>query len=101
MAAILAHELGHVMSGHELDTRYAFTDRVLIGDREAVQQFQFGRTPEEEAQADAKAVALLQKSPYKDKLAERRAVLEGAGRRRALAARAHPAALRRSDSSTG
>jgi hypothetical protein len=55
-------------SVHELDTRYAFTDRVLIGDREAVRQFQFGRTPEEEAQADQKAVALLQKSPYKDKL---------------------------------
>jgi hypothetical protein len=68
LAAILAHELGHVMSGHERDTRYAFTDRVLIGDREAVRQFQFGRTPEEEAQADQKAVALLQKSPYKDKL---------------------------------
>jgi len=69
LAVILAHELGHVMSGHELDTRYAFADRVLIGDREAVRQFQFGRTPEEEAQADAKAVALLQNSPYKDKLA--------------------------------
>ena len=69
LAVILAHELGHVMSGHELDTRYAFTDRVLIGDREAVRQFQFGRTPEEEAQADAKAIALLRNSPYKDKLA--------------------------------
>jgi hypothetical protein len=68
LAAILAHELGHVMSGHDLDTRYAFTDRVLIGDREAVRQFQFGRTPEEEAQADARAIALLNNSPYKDKL---------------------------------
>jgi hypothetical protein len=57
------------MSGHELDTRYAFTDRVLIGDREAVSQFQFERTPAEEAEADAKAVALLANSPYKDKLA--------------------------------
>jgi len=69
LAALLAHELGHVLSGHELDTRYAFTDRVLIGDREAVSQFQFERTPAEEAEADAKAVALLAKSPYKDKLA--------------------------------
>jgi hypothetical protein len=69
LALVVAHELGHVMSGHELDTRYAFTDRVLIGDREAVRQFQFGRTPEEEEQADAKAIALLNNSPYKDKLA--------------------------------
>jgi len=69
LAVLLAHELGHVMSGHELDTRYAFTDRVLVGDREAVSQFQFDRTPAEEAEADAKAVALLANSPYKDKLA--------------------------------
>ena len=69
LAAIIAHELGHVMSGHELDTRYAFTDRVLIGDREAVRQFQFNRTPEEENEADTKAMALLANSPYKDKLA--------------------------------
>jgi len=69
LAALLAHELGHVMSGHELDTQYAFTDRVLIGDREAVNRFQFNRTPAEEAEADTKAVALLANSPYKDKLA--------------------------------
>ena len=68
LALILAHELGHILSGHELDTRYAFTDRVLIGDREVLKQFQFNRTPEEEAQADAKAVELLGNSPYKDKL---------------------------------
>jgi hypothetical protein len=68
LAMIVAHEVGHVLSGHELDTRYAFTDRVLIGDREAVRQFQFNRTPEEEAEADAKAVDLLRNSPYKDKL---------------------------------
>jgi hypothetical protein len=69
LAVILAHELGHVLSGHELDTRYAFTDRVLVGDREAVAQFQFMRTPDEEVEADAQAVALLGNSPYKDKLA--------------------------------
>lgn len=69
LALVIAHELGHVLSGHELDTRYAFTDRILVGDREAVRQFQFDRTPAEEAEADAKAIALLQKSPYKDKLA--------------------------------
>ncbi len=68
LAMVLAHELGHVLSGHELDTRYAFTDRVLIGDREAVQQFQFARDPVEETEADAKALTFLNNSPYKDKL---------------------------------
>jgi len=69
LAMVLAHELGHVISGHDLDTRFAFTDRVLVGDRDALQQFDFQRDPTEEAQADAKAVELLAKSPYKDKLA--------------------------------
>jgi Peptidase family M48 len=69
LAMVLAHELGHVLSGHTLDTRYAFTDRVLVPDRDAVQQFQFERVPAEEAEADAKAIELLAKSPYKDKLA--------------------------------
>jgi len=69
LAMVVAHELGHVLSGHTLDTRYAFTDRVLIPDRDAVQQMQFERDPAEEAAADDRAFALLQKSPYKDKLA--------------------------------
>ena len=79
LAVILAHELGHVMSGHELDTRYAFTDRVLIGDREAVRAVPVqAHARRKKPQADTKAVALLENSPYKDKLAERRAVPEGA-----------------------
>ena len=69
LAMVLAHELGHVLEGHRLDTRYAFGDRVLIGDQQAMEEFVFTRDPAEEAQADARAVALLSASPYKDKLA--------------------------------
>ena len=69
LAMVLAHELGHVLKGHRLDTRYAFGDRVLIGDRQALEEFVFERDPGEEAEADEKAVELLAASPYKDKLA--------------------------------
>ena len=72
LATVLAHELGHVLSGHELDTSYAFTDRVLVGDKEAMNQFVFERDPAEELQADDRALELLANSPYKDDL-------EGAG----------------------
>lgn len=68
LAMVLAHELGHVLSGHRLDTKYAFSDRVLVADREALEQFEFRRDPAEERQADDRAVALLETSPYKDKL---------------------------------
>lgn len=82
LAMVLAHELGHVLAGHKLDTKYAFSDRVLVADRDALQQFEFQRDPAEERQADDRAVALLEKSPYKDKL-------QGAGLfLRALAANA-------------
>lgn len=69
LAMVLAHELGHVLKGHRLDTRYAFGDRVLVGDRQALEEFVFERDPGEEAEADEKAVELLAASPYKDKLA--------------------------------
>lgn len=68
LAMVLAHELGHVLSGHDLDTRYAFTDQILVGDKEAMDQFLFERDPSEELEADNRAVALLENSPYKDDL---------------------------------
>ena len=68
LATILAHELGHVLSGHELDTRYAFSDQVLMGDQQAMDKFFFERDPLEENEADTRAVELLQNSPYKDDL---------------------------------
>jgi len=69
LAMVLAHELGHVLSGHDLDTRYAFTDQILVGDKQAMDQFLFERDPTEELEADNRAVDLLGNSPYKDDLA--------------------------------
>jgi hypothetical protein len=68
LAMVLAHEMGHVLSGHELDTSFAFTDRVLVGDKEAMERFLFERDPAEELQADDHAVELLANSPYQDDL---------------------------------
>lgn len=68
LAVVLAHELGHILSGHELDTRYAFSDQMLVGDRQAMEQFVFQRDPAEEVAADNKAVDLLVRSPYKNDL---------------------------------
>jgi hypothetical protein len=72
LAMVLAHEMGHILSGHRLDTKYAFSDHMLINDKQALDLFEFERDSAEELEADAKAVELLMNSPYKDKL-------EGAG----------------------
>ena len=68
LATILAHELGHIVLGHRLDSNYAFFDQLLVDDKETFRHFGFARTPDEENQANAKAVDLLRNSPYKNQL---------------------------------
>jgi hypothetical protein len=69
LAAVLAHEMGHILLGHKFDTKYAFSDRMLFPDNQAFQRIDIKHTSKEEGDADAKAAELLQNSPYKDKLA--------------------------------
>src|SRR6267143_2046078 len=66
LAAILAHELGHVVLGHRMDTQFAFLNRVRFDEKETFRHFGFTRTPEEEQAANQKGIELLRKSPYKN-----------------------------------
>lgn len=68
LATMIAHELSHVVLGHRLDSSYAFFDQLLIDDKETFRHFGFARTPDEESSANAKAVQLLNNSPYKTQL---------------------------------
>ena len=69
LATMLAHELSHVVLGHRVDSQYAFFDQILVEDKDTFRHFGFSRTPEEEAAANAKAIQLLNNSPYKGQLA--------------------------------
>jgi len=68
LATMIAHELSHVVLGHRLDSSYAFFDQLLIDDKETFRHFGFARTPDEEKAANAKALQLLNNSPYKIQL---------------------------------
>jgi Zn-dependent protease with chaperone function len=68
LAAILAHELGHVVLGHRFDTKMAFNDRMFFPDEASFQNLAFKRSEKDEEAADAKALEMLKNSPYKDKL---------------------------------
>jgi hypothetical protein len=68
LATMLAHELSHVVLGHRLDSQYAFFDQLLVDDKDTFRHFGFARTQEEEAAADAKAIQILNNSPYKNQL---------------------------------
>jgi hypothetical protein len=65
LASILAHELGHVVLGHRMDSQFAFFNRVRFDERQTFRHFDFARTPEEEQAAKLKGTELLINSPYK------------------------------------
>ena len=68
LAAVLAHELAHIVLGHNLGSKFAFNDRMLFNDDSTYQNLGFKHIPEEEQAADKKAIELLKNSPYAQKL---------------------------------
>ena len=45
LAMVLADELGHIALGQELDTKFAFNDRMLFPDENTFQRLDFARVP--------------------------------------------------------
>jgi hypothetical protein len=68
LAAVLSHELAHIVLGHNLGSKYAFNDRMLFSDDSTYNNLGFKHIPEEETAADKKALELLNNSPYAQKL---------------------------------
>ena len=68
LAMALAHELAHIVLGHNLGSKYAFNDRMLFSDEATYQNLGFKHIPEEESAADKKAIEMLKNSPYAQKL---------------------------------
>ena len=66
LAAILAHELGHIVLGHHTGTQYAFFNRLRFDEKETFHHFGFTHTSEEERAATQEGMELLKKSPYQD-----------------------------------
>jgi hypothetical protein len=71
LAMMLAHEMAHVVLGHQLiDTKFAYADRLMVPDSELLKTVRFKHDAAGEIAADEKAIELLKNSPYKDKLAQ-------------------------------
>ncbi|MGC1450660.1 MAG: M48 family metalloprotease [Candidatus Sulfotelmatobacter sp.] len=70
LAVILAHALAHAALGHELDSSFAFNDRMVVPSLQQLPLFDFKHTREQEREADALGLKILVNSPYKDNLAE-------------------------------
>ncbi len=68
LAMVLSRELAHIVLGHNMGGKYAFSDRMLFSDESSYQNLGFRHFPEEETAADEKAIELLKNSPYLQKL---------------------------------
>jgi hypothetical protein len=66
---MLAHELGHILNGDNISTKYAFDDRMMVPDDKLLQKLDLTHSAADEAAADQRALALLMNSPYKNQLA--------------------------------
>jgi hypothetical protein len=76
LAAMVAHEVSHVVLDHRIDSQYAFFDRLLFDEKDTFKHFGFSRTQAEEEAANTKANELLKNSPYKDQLATAKLFLD-------------------------
>jgi hypothetical protein len=70
LAAVISYELAHIVLGHHIDTRYAFSDRLLFPDESTFQKIDMNHTPADDEAAAKKAVELFNNSVYKDKSGE-------------------------------
>jgi hypothetical protein len=70
LAAVLSFELAQIALGHEVDTRYAFDDRLLFPDSATFQQIRLNHTQRDDAASAEEAIKLLNNSVYRDKLKE-------------------------------
>ncbi|HKH97885.1 MAG TPA: M48 family metalloprotease, partial [Candidatus Sulfotelmatobacter sp.] len=69
LAAVLAHELGHIVLGQSLAAQYLAEFNLPFSDLEIFAKFNFRFDPAQEAAADKKGLELIANSPYKDQIA--------------------------------
>jgi len=69
LAAVLAHELAHIVLQHSLGAEYSSQFSLPFSDLEVFEKLNFHFDPAKEGDADRKGQELFSKSPYKDKLA--------------------------------
>jgi hypothetical protein len=68
IASVIALELAHVALGHHVDTRYAFSDRMMFPDEASFQRIKMNHTDPDNAEAAKRATEYMQASMYNDRI---------------------------------
>lgn len=67
LAAVISFQLAQILLGHRIDTRYAFSDRLLFPDEAAFARLRMRHSTADDVSAAKKAVALFYHSVYASK----------------------------------
>jgi hypothetical protein len=70
LAAVLAHELAHIVLQHSVGDAYMTGLATTFSDLQIFEHLNFSFDPAKEAAADQKGLQLFSNSPYKDKFAD-------------------------------
>jgi hypothetical protein len=84
LASVLAVELAHIQLGHRLDTRYAFSDRMMFANTQTYENIRLVHTPADNEDAAKLAQKYIAASLYGDKnssISAYYSVLDDASRR--------------------
>lgn len=68
LAMVLAFQLAHIALGHEVQTRYGFSDALFFNDTDAYNHIPLGHTDEDNRAAARKAIDILSRSVYAPKV---------------------------------
>ncbi len=81
LAMAISDELAHIAMGHRTDTMFAFSDFTIFDDSEILDRIRLDRSEDEIEAASAKALELLERSPYGAELAQAGLFLQALERR--------------------
>jgi hypothetical protein len=68
LAAVIAFQLAHITLGHKIDTRFAFSDRLLFPDEATFQRINMNHSAADDDIAAKKAIEFLNNSVYHDRM---------------------------------
>jgi hypothetical protein len=68
LAAVISFQLAHITLGHRIDTRFAFSDRLLFPDEATFQRIAMGHTTADDDLAAKKAIEFMNNSVYHDRI---------------------------------
>ncbi len=83
LAMVLAHEVSHIILGHNLDTKLAFNDRMFFPDEDSFQRLDFKRRPQRRSSCGCQSFGIAEQFSLQRQIGECGALSESLAAKRA------------------